>query len=248
MMGRRTSRERVRDKEMERMRRIVRLRRMGRWWLGGMGMMILRTLRTGMSHTQTTHTLRTTPPSCLTPCSRTPGHAGPGVMLSLTPRSTVKKCWTTFCIMLITVSVYMGSSIVSPAITELSEVFGIGAVPATLTLSLFVVGYGVGPLFLSPITEIPQIGRSIPYIVTLAIFCALQAPTATVTNFAGLVSVDAPSDFGFSERLGSGWLICSASSDSGLDSLAPHLSPQEVSILSTCSTSPPNHRYGSSAV
>jgi hypothetical protein len=106
----------------------------------------------------------------------------------LTTRSLVKKSWTTFCIMLITTSVYMGSSIVSPAITEFSSVFGVGSVTATLTLSLFVVGYGVGPLFLSPISEIPQIGRSIPYIVTLALFCILQVPTALVNNFAGLVS------------------------------------------------------------
>jgi MFS family permease len=107
---------------------------------------------------------------------------------SLTIRSLMKKSWTTFCIMLITTSVYMGSSIVSPAITEFSSVFGVGPVTATLTLSLFVVGYGVGPLFLSPISEIPQIGRSIPYIVTLALFCILQVPTALVNNFAGLVS------------------------------------------------------------
>jgi hypothetical protein len=48
-----------------------------------------------------------------------------------------------------------------------------------------VVGYGIGPLFLAPITEIPQIGRNLPYIVPLAIFCILQIPTALVDNFAG---------------------------------------------------------------
>lgn len=48
-----------------------------------------------------------------------------------------------------------------------------------------VVGYGIGPLFLAPITEIPQIGRNLPYIVPLAIFCILQVPTALVENFAG---------------------------------------------------------------
>ena len=47
------------------------------------------------------------------------------------------------------------------------------------------VGYGIGPLFLAPITEIPQIGRNLPYIVPLAIFCILQIPTALVDNFAG---------------------------------------------------------------
>jgi hypothetical protein len=48
-----------------------------------------------------------------------------------------------------------------------------------------VVGYGIGPLFLAPITEIPQIGRNLPYIIPLAIFCLLQIPTALVENFAG---------------------------------------------------------------
>jgi DHA1 family multidrug resistance protein-like MFS transporter len=109
--------------------------------------------------------------------------------------------------MLITTSVYMGSSIVSPAITEFSSVFGVGSVTATLTLSLFVVGYGVGPLFLSPISEIPQIGRSIPYIVTLALFCILQVPTALVNNFAGLVSPPLPP---YITRM----LTCSVSFDS----------------------------------
>ena len=47
------------------------------------------------------------------------------------------------------------------------------------------MGYGIGPLFLAPITEIPQIGRNLPYIVPLAIFCLLQIPTALVDNFAG---------------------------------------------------------------
>lgn len=47
------------------------------------------------------------------------------------------------------------------------------------------MGYGIGPLFLAPITEIPQIGRNLPYIVPLAIFCILQIPTALVDNFAG---------------------------------------------------------------
>ena len=87
--------------------------------------------------------------------------------------------------MLITTSVYMGSSIYSPAITEAMEYFGLGQITVTLGLSLFVVGYGVGPLFLAPISEIPQIGRTKPYIITLAIFCVLQVPTALVDNFAG---------------------------------------------------------------
>ena len=102
--------------------------------------------------------------------------------------------------MLITTSVYIGSSIYSPAIPDAAEYFGVSEIVSVLGLSLFgrltsiclarkliklVVGYGIGPLFLAPITEIPQIGRNLPYIVPLAIFCILQVPTALVDNFAG---------------------------------------------------------------
>ncbi|WWC64926.1 uncharacterized protein I303_107540 [Kwoniella dejecticola CBS 10117] len=99
--------------------------------------------------------------------------------------SLFKKCWLVAIIMLMTSSVYMGSSIWSPAVMEGAQYFGVGQVTSTLGLSLFVVGYGVGPLFLSPLTEIPAIGRTIPYIITLALYCILQVPTALVTNFAG---------------------------------------------------------------
>jgi DHA1 family multidrug resistance protein-like MFS transporter len=87
--------------------------------------------------------------------------------------------------MLMTSSVYMGSSIWSPGVQLGAEYFGVGQVTATLGISLFVAGYGIGPLFLSPMTEIPAVGRTMPYIITLALFCILQVPTALVTNFAG---------------------------------------------------------------
>jgi len=79
----------------------------------------------------------------------------------------------------------MGSSIWSPGVMQGVEYFGLGQVTVTLGISLFVAGYGIGPLFLSPMTEIPAIGRTPPYIITLAIFTILQVPTALVDNFAG---------------------------------------------------------------
>lgn len=89
--------------------------------------------------------------------------------------------------MLISTAVYIGSSIYSPAIPGAAEYFGVSNLASTLGLSVFVVGYGVGPLFLSPITELPQVGRTIPYIIPLAIFCILQVPTALATNFGGFL-------------------------------------------------------------
>ena len=87
--------------------------------------------------------------------------------------------------MMLTSGVYMGSSIWTPGIEQGVEYFGLPKVTITLGLTLFVAGYGIGPLFLSPITEIPHVGRTIPYIVCLFIFTVLQVPTALVTNFAG---------------------------------------------------------------
>lgn len=58
---------------------------------------------------------------------------------------------------------------------------------ATLGLTLFVVGYGIGPLFLAPLSEIASIGRSPPYIFTLFLFVVLQPITATVQNVPGLM-------------------------------------------------------------
>lgn len=68
------------------------------------------------------------------------------------------------------------------------EIFGVSQVAATLGLCLFVAGYGLGPMFWSPMSEIPQIGRNPIYIGTLAVFVALQAPTALASNFGMLLA------------------------------------------------------------
>ncbi|GHJ87320.1 hypothetical protein NliqN6_3722 [Naganishia liquefaciens] len=99
--------------------------------------------------------------------------------------SLFKKCFVTFCIALITISVYMGSSIVTPGILDIVQEFGKSQIVATLVLALFVLGYGTGPLILSPLSEIPSLGRTPIYIVTLFLFMILQVPTALVSNFAG---------------------------------------------------------------
>jgi MFS transporter, DHA1 family, multidrug resistance protein len=68
------------------------------------------------------------------------------------------------------------------------QTFGVGQVPATLGLCLFVAGYGLGPMLWSPMSEIPQIGRNPIYIGTLVIFVALQVPTARADNFGMLLA------------------------------------------------------------
>lgn len=92
-----------------------------------------------------------------------------------------KKCFVTFCICFLTFSIYIGSSIYSPGEQSLMKNFNDNLFQATLGLSLFVLGYSTGPMILSPLSEIPALGRNNIYIITLAIFVALQAPTVCNT-------------------------------------------------------------------
>lgn len=56
---------------------------------------------------------------------------------------------------------------------------------AALGVSLFVWGYGIGPMILSPLTEISFVGRLWPYIFSIGIFVILQVPTVLVNNIGG---------------------------------------------------------------
>jgi DHA1 family multidrug resistance protein-like MFS transporter len=87
--------------------------------------------------------------------------------------------------MVITAAIYMGSSIWAPAASIGAEEFGVSLTASSLGIALFVLGYAVGPLLLAPISEIPSVGRTPPYVITLFIFTLLQLGTVYVPNFAG---------------------------------------------------------------
>ena len=94
----------------------------------------------------------------------------------------------TFEICLLTFSVYIGSAIYTPGIPTIIKDFHISGVAATLGLTLYVAGYGLGPLLWSPMSEVPQIGRNPVYIATLTVFVALQVPTALAGNLGTLLA------------------------------------------------------------
>lgn len=102
--------------------------------------------------------------------------------------STPKKFFVTFQICLLTLSIYIGSSIYTAGIESVMATFGVSQVAATLGLCLFVAGYGLGPMLWSPMSEIPAVGRNPIYIGTLAFFVALQVPTALSVNFGMLLA------------------------------------------------------------
>ena len=88
---------------------------------------------------------------------------------------------------LYTFAVYCGSSIYTSSEPQIMQVFGVGQSKASLGLSIYVIGYGVGPLIFSPLSEIPVFGRNVPYMVSFALFVILCVPMALVDNYAGLL-------------------------------------------------------------
>lgn len=86
----------------------------------------------------------------------------------------------------LSLSVYIGLAIYTPGIDQIMKDFAISEEVALLPMVLFVIAYGIGPLFLSPITEHYKIGRNPVYIITLFLFAILQLPTAIAKNIASL--------------------------------------------------------------
>lgn len=105
-----------------------------------------------------------------------------------------------------------GSAIYTPSVPGLMEEFGISQVGAISGLTLFVAAYGISPskfmrtgslpaadlkepgpadraspspaVILSPIQELPQIGRNPVYIIGLALFVIFQIPEILAKNMA----------------------------------------------------------------
>ncbi|KAF2857007.1 multidrug resistance protein-like protein [Plenodomus tracheiphilus IPT5] len=86
-----------------------------------------------------------------------------------------------------TFAVYVGSSIYSSSQDEVVQLFGVTHVEGSLGMALYVLGYGIGCLLFSPLSEIPAIGRNPPYAISGFLFVILCVPTALVNNFAGLM-------------------------------------------------------------
>lgn len=69
----------------------------------------------------------------------------------------------------------------------IKDEFGVDNTRAALGLALYVLGYGTGCLVLSPLSEIPSIGRNPPYAISGLLFIILCIPGALVQNYTGLM-------------------------------------------------------------
>jgi len=99
----------------------------------------------------------------------------------------IQKIIITLLIDLYTWSIYVGSSLYTSTQDAVMAKFGVGHVEAPLGLALYVLAYGLGALLFSPLSEIPAIGRSPPYVVSGILFVLLSIPTSLVDSFAGLM-------------------------------------------------------------
>lgn len=98
-----------------------------------------------------------------------------------------QKVIVTIAICIYTFAVYMASSIYTASIPQLIEHFDISHTQAIGGLSIYIFAYGIGPLILSPLSEIPAIGRNGVYIPTAILFTLLSIVTALSPNYSTLM-------------------------------------------------------------
>ncbi|PVH72739.1 MFS general substrate transporter [Cadophora sp. DSE1049] len=84
-------------------------------------------------------------------------------------------------ICILTFTIYIGSSAYAPAVPFVKEQFNVSTAVAALGLALYVIGYGLGPLLFSPLSEVPAIGRNPLYVGTFLMYTLMILPT-TLTN------------------------------------------------------------------
>lgn len=68
------------------------------------------------------------------------------------------------------------------------EEFGVSQTKATLGLTLYVLAYGIGPMFLTPLQEMASLGRNPVYVYGLAIFVLFNVPIITAPNFSTVLA------------------------------------------------------------
>ncbi|KAI4603084.1 hypothetical protein KJ359_005875 [Pestalotiopsis sp. 9143b] len=99
----------------------------------------------------------------------------------------LRRAIVTAIICIYTFVVYTSSAIYTTSEAGVMAEFGVNETQAALGLALFVLGYGVGPLLFSPLSELPSIGRNPVYTWTMFLFVIVSIPAAVATNYPGLM-------------------------------------------------------------
>ncbi|ETI26664.1 hypothetical protein G647_10324 [Cladophialophora carrionii CBS 160.54] len=94
--------------------------------------------------------------------------------------SKAKRWGITASMGLMTFVVTFASSIYAVAIEPVAREYHIGYVPSTLGVSLFLLGFVLGPVFFGPASEV--FGRRVPLFAGYLIFAIFQIPVAVAQN------------------------------------------------------------------
>ncbi|KAI3317786.1 MFS general substrate transporter [Xylariaceae sp. AK1471] len=92
--------------------------------------------------------------------------------------------------------VAFSSSVITPDIAGVAKEFNVSDEVALLSITLFVVGFGVGPLVFAPLSEV--YGRKIIYVSTLAVAVIFVIPGAVAKNIQTLLVARAIDGIAFS--------------------------------------------------
>ncbi|KGO76181.1 Major facilitator superfamily domain, general substrate transporter [Penicillium italicum] len=90
-------------------------------------------------------------------------------------------------VLIVNLSFYTAPGIYSASMTPIQESLGASYEVAMLGLSLFVIAYGVGPLILSPISNLPAIGRTPVYVLGSLAFCLFSIGAALAKNIETVI-------------------------------------------------------------
>lgn len=110
--------------------------------------------------------------------------------------SKAYKWWCTMCVALTCFVVAFNSAVITADIEGVAEEFHVSEEVALLTITLFVVGFGVGPMAFAPLSEI--VGRRIIYATTLFLAVIFTIPGAVAKNIETLLVTRALAGIWFS--------------------------------------------------
>lgn len=106
------------------------------------------------------------------------------------------KWWVTMVVAVTCLVVALCSSVITAGIEGVQEEFGVSREIALLSITVFVIGFGVGPMMFAPLSEI--YGRQIIYISTMAVAVVFIIPCAVSKNIATLLVCRAIDGIAFS--------------------------------------------------
>lgn len=99
--------------------------------------------------------------------------------------SMARRTYITLCVVLLVVNATFASSSPSGCLESISEWFGVSTEAASLTVTLFLLGYCAGPLVFAPLSEF--YGRRAIFYITFLAYIAFNFLCAFAPNFAALL-------------------------------------------------------------